>query len=99
MLVALAESLDLAFFLGERLHDANARDRIGQHVYHLGPGGLSAREAVAEANPYFLRHPGDQWKWQQRDQSELEVDLKQDRGGHDDHERIGAEIEQADGQE
>ena len=36
-IVGRAKSLDLAVFLGERLDDADAGDRVGQHAGHFAP--------------------------------------------------------------
>ena len=55
-MIAAAEPLDLAIFLGERLDDADAGNRVGQHAGHLAPGdarqaGNSAAAASAPNAP------------------------------------------------
>src|SRR3954466_727272 len=75
MLVAALESFDLAFFLSEGFHNANAGDRVGKHVDHFRPGSTSAGKAMPEPDANALPHPGNQRKRQKGKECEPRVDF------------------------
>ena len=74
VLVAAAEAFDFALLLCERLHDANAGNRVGQYVYHFGPGGAAAGKAVPQPDAHLLHHPGDKRERQQRGDGQGRID-------------------------
>src|SRR3954469_13522907 len=77
MLIAALESLDLAFFLSEGFHNANAGDRVGEYVDHFSPGTPGAGKAMPQPDANALPHPGDNWKRQKGKQREAGVDSEQ----------------------
>ncbi len=94
VLIATAEAVDLALLLGKCLHDADARNGVGQYIDHFRPSGPRTSETMTKSNSHFLRHPGNQRKWQQRNQCHRRVDIKENSRGHHDHQYVGAKIEQ-----
>src|SRR6478735_5713573 len=99
VLIAALESLDFAFLLRECFDHANSGDRVGQNIDHLRPGSTGVCKSMAQPNPNPLSHPSDERKRQERDDSEIYVDPKQHDRRHDDHEDVGAKIEQVHRQE
>ena len=76
--VGLAEALDLAPLLGERLDHADAGDRVGQHAGHLGPDAAAELEAAAQLAADAVDQPGDQRQRAERDHGQQRIDPEQD---------------------
>ncbi|MCY1295068.1 hypothetical protein D9M70_443900 [compost metagenome] len=99
VLVGLAKARHFALFLRESLDHADTRDGVGQHVGDLRPDAVDLLEAVPQAIAHQVDHPGDERQRHQRHQRQPGVDRDQDHRRHDDHQHVGGEVQQVQGQE
>ena len=99
MVIGRTETVDLPPLLGKRLDDADARDRVGQHARHLGPGDVGAAETPLEPAAHQIDEPHDERKGDKRDQREHGIEPDEHSSGEEHQEAVGEESDEVDREE
>mmetsp|Transcript_21531 Transcript_21531/g.83650 ORF Transcript_21531/g.83650 Transcript_21531/m.83650 type:complete len:653 (-) Transcript_21531:1654-3612(-) len=97
--IGFAKPRGFAFLLSEGLDDADARNRVGQHVGDLAPDPVDLLESGAQPVAHQVDQPGDEGQRHQRGQRQPGVDAEQDDGSHRQHQHIGDEVQRMQAQE
>ncbi len=92
--VGRGEPLLLATLLGERLHDTDARYRVGQQAREVSPGHARLREAAAHAFAHRVDEPDDEREGEERHDGEPRMDHHQHHGRERYEEHVGGEIDE-----
>ena len=76
--VPIHETADLARLLIEGFDDANAGDRIAQHIRQAGPLSPRANEPRVERFTVPVNHPAEERHRQRHDETKPPVEREQD---------------------
>ena len=91
--IGRAKAVGLAPLLGKSLDDANARNRVGQHIGHFRPDAVDFLETGAQPVAHDVDHPGNEGQRQQGHQRQPGIGLEQDRRNHQQHHHVGRKIQ------
>ena len=91
--VGLQKTVRLSTLLCKGFHNTNTRNGVRKNVGDLTPNTVDLLKTRAQLFADQVNHPGNDGQRQQRQQSQLKVNVHQNDRCHHDHDHIGNEVE------